>query len=766
MPTFHCHITGRVQGVGFRPLVHTLAKSEEISGQVSNGRSGVHIHFEATREKAKRFIDRVIAARPEHAVITAYHLEEIEEAKFKGFTIVQSQDRDQFDQKIAPDFATCTSCLSELNDQNNRRYNYPFITCTVCGPRYSIIKNAPYDRQLTSMLAFHQCETCSEEYEDLNDRRYYSQTNSCAVCGVHLTVLKEPTYSQKIVDPIDKSVETLKNGDIVSLKGIGGFLLMCDAANLSAIQTLRDRKQRPDKPFAVLYPNIEWVEDQFELSSYERNALLSPEAPIVLLSPKKKVTIAKEAIAPGLNKIGVMLPYAPLLHLISQKVGRPLIATSGNVSGSPIIHADDKAVETMSLFADLVIGNNREIINPQDDSVVQFAKDQRIILRRSRGLAPAYFGKTNSLSDDQVMAMGAQMKGSLAIANGANWHVSQYLGSLESFDAQQVYQETLAGLIKITGLKPKIVLSDMHPGFFASQKGKEIAREETILQMDIQHHEAHFASVLLENDLVDQESPVLGVMWDGTGLGTDGQIWGGEFFVYQTGEMERTFHLEYKQATKNDLMAKKPRLSALSYATNSDFFTERTQRQFNPTELKIARVQLANGNIRTSSIGRLFDAMASWLGLIQECTFEGQAAMLLEACAAQYHGPKKGYYDFELLEDEISMGLFLNQLKSDLKADKPIEELAFKFHLSLAKLIEKVANELQINKLAFSGGVFQNALLVSLIQEHLSGDFSLYFNKELCPNDENISFGQLAHFFIQRQFFNLNKEHHVFSDTR
>lgn len=757
--TFHIHIRGQVQGVGFRPYVFRLAEQFLLRGTVCNASDGVHIELTTDQTIAQDFYQKLLENAPILSKITHSSIEIIEDKFFLegNFNIIQSNESQKANLLITPDFALCDGCKKELKDPQNHRFEYPFITCTNCGPRYSIIKKLPYDRDKTTMDAFKICPTCNSEYNDVHDRRYYSQTNSCTTDGVILS------------HSVSEVIAAINAGKIISIKGIGGYLLMCDATNAEAINILRERKHRPTKPFAVMYPNLEMLEKDVILRGSEKEALQSPQAPIVLLNLKEELTskIQVGLIAPKLSQLGVMLPYTPLFELITEGVGKPIIATSGNISGSTVIFQDDKALEYLSEIADLIVSNNREIVVPQDDSVVKFTEycGKKIVIRRSRGFAPTFLSqppnpqKGNSPSANSPfggwgagssgLALGAMLKSTFSWAHRGNIYVSQYLSDLESFDTQESFEHTLNHFLTIFDDKPQHIITDKHPDYFSTQLGERLSNEWQIPINKVQHHKAHFAAVMAENDLFEAKDPILGVIWDGTGLGDDGNIWGGEFFKYENADYLRCYYFDYFPLILGDKMSREPRISALSLAYDVMGAEDFLSKKFTDTEGVLYRKLLTQeGVLQTSSVGRLFDGVASLLGLADKVSYEGEAAMLLEESAKRYF--KIQGLDFSesyIFEGSsyyrIPTKTLIQNIVFDLKKGKDRDLIAAKFHVSLVKIIKKVAQNTGCKKLAFSGGVFQNSLLVDLIIHHLDTEFELFFHQQLSPNDENISFGQL-----------------------
>lgn len=746
----HLHIQGQVQGVGFRPFVYRLALEMGLKGWVNNGVDGVHIEVGGTVDTIQHFAQRIVVEAPALARITAVHQRVLPFQTFPDFRIIASESLSSIPQLLlTPDFGLCTDCKRELHQASNFRYQYPFITCTNCGPRYSIITGLPYDRPLTTMQDFGMCPTCQAEYDDPLNRRYYSQTNSCPTCGIQLQYIEcKNDTSENNEAALQAAIAALDAGKIVAVKGIGGFLLMADATNVRAIQTLRQRKQRPSKPFALLYPDLECLASDVIVSPQAGAALQSSVAPIVLLplqpQPKSEVQVA--LLAPGLRRLGVMLPYAPLLELIGTALGRPLVATSGNLSHTPITYTNEQALERLGDIADGILLHNREIVVPQDDTVLAFSprQQQKIVIRRSRGLAPTlllpHFQAQNGL-----LAMGALLKSTFAFTHQNNLYLSQYLGDLEDFDTQQNYQLTLRHLLNTLQVEPTCILVDLHPAYASSQLGREMAEARGLPVVTIQHHLAHFGAVLAEHDLLDQMEPVLGVIWDGVGLGEDGQIWGGEFFVYHQKQFQRKNHFQYFPYFMGDKMAREPRLAAFAILGPDPFL----ESKFSAAEWANYQVLWQKKQVvQTSSMGRIFDAVAALLGIMDVQTYEGEAALRLEELAWTYwqsENPMPGSYFFDA---HPSPQHLLLQIKTDVEAGLSRNLIAFKFHFSLIQLIKKMVVAEQVQRIAFSGGVWQNSLLVDLARVEL-GAWHLYFQEEVSPNDEGVALGQVAVFAMQ-----------------
>ncbi len=699
-------------------------------------------------KRRRLFYDKIVKEPPPLAMIKQHNIIEVEKILFKDFEIIKTKKGDKLNLALTPDFGLCVVCREEISDANNRRYLYPFTTCVNCGPRWAITKTFPFERNNTSMNDFEMCNTCQKEYEDPLNRRFHSQTNTCNSCGIQLVLenadgevleIKRKSFFKKIS-------ELLKEGNIVAIKNTGGYLLCCDAANEEVIARLRHLKRRPKKPFAVLYPNLELLEQQLKLNPVEINDLSSTERPIVIVSNVNfKGNLALEQLAPGLRQLGVMLPYTGLLQLLCDELKQPIVATSGNFHGSPILSQKEKAKELISGIADYFVHHNLPIINPQDDSVVKysFKSSQKVMFRRSRGYAPNFF-EFSSQGNEKILAMGSHLKSTLAFIPKDYLYISQYIGNLDHFDVFQRFVQTTAGLMKIFEQQPGVILVDKHPGYLSTQYGKELSDKYVADKWYVQHHKAHFASVLGECDLFKSEDPVLGVVWDGTGYGEDHQIWGGEFFIYQANSIERLTHFDYFNWLAGDKMSQEPRLSFLSLADHNA--KEVLNKKFSQSELGIYNTLKKTNKLKTSSVGRLFDAVASLLNICDVNTYEGEAAILLENIVLNI--------DLELCKAYCSVGdalriptedLWENLYADFLKGVKK-ETIISNFLFTLATIILEIAKREKYKKIAFSGGVFQNTSLIDMIKEMSGNQFQLYFNRNLAPNDENISYGQIMYY--------------------
>lgn len=748
LKTYKLVITGQVQGVGFRPFVYVLARQFNLTGTVSNNEEGVIIYLTGSEKDIKSFISELIANPPKVSRINAHHYEEIELQTFDDFNIIHSQKGSKLNLQLTPDFAICMDCANEITDPKNRRFYYPFTTCVNCGPRWAITNTFPFERDHTSIVEFEMCDDCESEYTNPEDRRFHSQTNSCSTCGIdmYLTNNKRELLEYANTEFYDKIARLLDEGKIIAIKNTSGYLLCCDATNGEVVKKLRQRKKRPTKPFAILYPTLELLQQHLSLTEKHIEALSSTERPIVII-PKTNFNgkLAVDELAPNLNQLGIMMPYTGILQLLAESLTIPIVATSGNLHGSPIISDEDESLKLLGSVADYFVSHNLSITNPQDDSVVKYSTKfgQEVLFRRSRGYAPNYFGKEQT-ANRKIMAMGGHLKSTIGFLPNDYVYVSQYLGNLDHFDVYDRFTQTASKFIEIFEQKPDIILIDSHPAYHSTQHGIELGKQFQAEVKKIQHHKAHFASVLGEHELFDNQEPILGVIWDGTGYGDDGHIWGGEFFNYNTECMDRVSHFEYFDWLAGDKMAKEPRLSFFSLADAT--MGSEVAKKFTSKELAIYESVRKKNKLKTSSVGRLFDAVASLLDICDQNTYEGEAAILLENSISEYDLEKCTSYATVSDSGIIpTKSLFLN-LYSDLKKGLDREVIITNFLYTLATLVFQIAKNQNTKAIALSGGVFQNTVLVDMIIEMAKNEYKLYFNRNLSPNDENISFGQINYY--------------------
>ncbi|QSR85291.1 carbamoyltransferase HypF [Methylacidimicrobium sp. B4] len=751
------HLDGKVQGVGFRPFVYRLARESGLAGWVSNGLDGVDIRVEGEVEALDRFCAALLRDYPPIAVVTRAEIEEAPLGEDGGFVVRESRRVGRATVLLLPDLDLCERCRQEMNDPGNRRFHYPFITCTECGPRYSILRGLPYDRERTTMEPFRMCPECAREYGDPADRRFHSQTNSCPSCGVRVELLDpRGTPLASGSGAIEEAAQRIGRGEIVALKGVGGYLLLVDATDPRAVAELRRRKRRPSKPFALLFPDLAAARREARVGPEEERWLLCREKPVVILGRREGPSRIAAGVAPGEETLGIMLPSAPLPALLLDRLRGPVVATSANLSESPILATEEELLGSLGSVVDAVLSHNRGIESALDDSVVRLSPflAKPLLLRRARGFAPLFLPGGFAVDPDAaILAMGAQRKATVTLAHQGNLTLSQDLGDLESWEAQENFRRQVAHLCRLLAFEPRRIVVDLHPGYASVEEGLARARERGLPVERVQHHRAHFWAVLAEHSLLWERQPVLGAVWDGTGLGEDGTIWGGEFFLWREGQMERMAHLEEFPLLLGEKAIREPRLSALALWGSCASMRERLEARFRPAEWPIYQGLLAQGRFfRTTSVGRLFDGVASLLGLCDRASYEGEAAGRLETKALRYARSLGGVarwreeqpYPLPLLSGGVvSLEGLRAGIAGDLARSAPPEEIAFRFHRSLAELAGRVAESVGGQKLALAGGVFQNGLLVDLIEALWGERFSVYSCRDLSPNDESISFGQM-----------------------
>lgn len=759
MISYEIHISGRVQGVGFRPFIFNLAEEFGLKGYVSNDELGVIIVCQG--ENSEQFFNDIHHRKPKSSEIIFSEIKEIKTAEiFDNFYIKPTEKNIVVDIPLTPDFATCESCENELFDEKNPRYFYPFTTCTQCGPRYSVTKKFPFERENTAIEVFKMCPNCLAEYQNPDDVRFHSQTNSCPNCGIQIWLKDNQgnEFKGSNKEIFEKLAEELSQGKIVALKNTAGYLLMCDATNSEAVLELRKRKRRPTKPFAVLFSGISTMQEYLEISELQIQHFKSSESPIIVTKIKDKKDLAIEEISPNMNTIGAMFPYSGTLKLISKTFGKPLIATSGNFHGSPICSTTEEAEQILDKIADYFLHNTLEIQHPQDDSVIKFSPKhhQKIVFRRSRGFAPNYFF-AEELSElnkekNKILCLGGDLKNTFAVVPNNHVYISEFIGDLANFETYERFENTVKSYQKIFNFEPNLILSDLHPKYenqnIISKFSKKSAQSAQSARVEeIQHHKAHFASILGEKKLWKKDK-VLGIIWDGIGFGTSTEIWGGEFFLFENQKIERVAQLENFVWILGDKMSKTPKISALSISENN----EDLKFAFDENEWKIYTNLIEKSEVKTSSMGRFFDAVAFVLGYEKPLFFEGEPAMWLEKISQEKF--PTDFTDFHRLKDYLKNDEFENiptkklfsKILEEKKSGKSAGEIGLNFHYTLIKAIEKIAQRFAVKELAFSGGVWQNALLVDLAIEFLGDKFELHFHEKLSPNDENISFGQLNYY--------------------
>jgi hydrogenase maturation protein HypF len=729
-------IRGAVQGVGFRPFIYRLAIEMGLTGWVSNSSQGVVIEAEGITEQLQTFIQRIPLELPPLASIHSLEHRFLDAVGFPAFEIRASDAEGQKTAIILPDFATCRDCLAEIFDSANRRYHYPFTNCTNCGPRFSILDTLPYDRSNTTMRGFEMCSACREEFENPLDRRFHAQPNACPQCGPHLEMWEANGAIREVhYDALLNAVQRLKSGQIVAVKGLGGFHLMVDARSPKAIETLRQRKHREEKPLALMAPSVEWVRHACIPTLEEERLLCGPESPIVIL--RRRGDSLPEQVAPRNPYLGVMLPYTPLHHLLMREMNGPVVATSGNLKDEPICTDEREALEKLKGIADVFLVHNRPIRRHVDDSIARVLQDRPQILRRARGYAPLPIRLKATLPP--TLGVGAHLKNTIALAvagdpkEGTKVFVSQHIGDLETPEALGAFRKIISDLQASFDVRPESVVCDMHPDYLSTQ----YAASRNPVR--VQHHWAHVASCMAENDL---EPPVLGVSWDGTGYGTDGTIWGGEFLVADGETFKRAGHFRTFPLPGGQAAARRPRQTAAGL-----LFEVMGPEAFDRDTPVIVRQMLMRGfrTLRTSSVGRLFDAVASLSGIRQEASFEGQAAMELEFAI---HEPDDDSYPYEIRTGKTLVADWepmIRAILSDIRGGTAPGQIAVRFHNTLVEILVQMALNLGIAKVALTGGCFQNRYLTErAIQRLRASGFQPHWHQRIPPNDGGIAFGQIA----------------------
>lgn len=746
-------IEGIVQGVGFRPFVYNLARRAGLVGEVLNDASGVTIVVEGETAVLNTFTAALRSDAPPLALIERITTENLTVSTnghtLDSFTIGSSQPSDSRSAFISPDIASCDDCLREMFDPEDRRFRYPFINCTNCGPRFTIIEDVPYDRPFTTMSPFEMCADCLAEYQDPTNRRFHAQPNACPACGPQLQLLMndgQELIGSTVKDMVQQAQLLLRQGEIVAVKGLGGFHLACDATNAQTVQRLRTLKHRWDKPFALMAADLNVVYTICEIDATEIELLTNRKRPIVLLKAKQRTAVAP-AVAPNQKTLGVMLPYTPLHHLLlAASPVSLLVMTSANLSDEPIIYRDEEVTEKLDAISDFVLTHNRTIHMRCDDTVFQVVNGLKQPLRRSRGYAPQPLSLGFEFHQP-VLAVGAHLKNTFCLGKNRHAFLSHHIGDLENLETLTSFQEGVKHFDRLFDISPQIVAHDLHPDYLSSRYALEL---ENLTPIAVQHHHAHIASVMAEHKLTE---PLIGVAFDGSGYGPDGTIWGGEFLVADLGNFERVAHLRQVALPGGEKAIHQPwRVAAawlqqlygdewltweLPFSQNLDGRSWQVMKQMIEQELN---------SPQTSSMGRLFDAVAALIGLRQAVTYEGQAAIELEAIADKSISDR---YDFCLRWPALDPGPLFEEVIADLQKNVPTPVIAAKFHNSIAGVITAVCLKLRqergLNQVALSGGVFQNAFLLSRTMEWLhKNEFELFINQQVPPNDGGIALGQAA----------------------
>ncbi len=745
-------LRGAVQGVGFRPFVHRLANELAVTGWVNNSPQGVFVEAESPRPTLEQFVHRLEAEKPPRSFIQSVETTWHEPVGFKKFEIRPSEISGEKIAFVLPDIATCPDCLREIGDPANRRYQYPFTNCTNCGPRFSLINALPYDRANTSMEKFVMCPACQAEYENPSDRRFHAQPNACPVCGPQLEFWNadgEIIFGGN--DALLAAVNAIRRGKIIAVKGIGGFHLLADARNENVVRRLRVRKSREEKPLALMFPSLQSVKRVCDVSILEERLLTSPEAPIVLLKKygSQQSEIAN-AVAPNNPNLGAMLPSNPLYHLLMAELKFPVVATSGNLSDEPLCTDELEALVRLRDIADCFLVHDRPIVRPEDDSIAQVVLNHEMILRRARGYAPlpvTLKSQIGNRKSEIILAVGAHLKNSVALAVGENVFISQHLGDLETEQATAAFRRACADLPKLYGVEPVRIAADLHPDYLSTKFAQE--RDKKII--GVQHHVAHVLSCVTENEV---ELPALGVAWDGTGYGPDGTIWGGEFFRIGKDKVKRVAHLRPFRLPGGDKAVKEPRRAALGLLY--ELYGEATfemghlppLREMPPIEMVALKgiLQRRLNSPPTSSVGRLFDAVASLVNLRHRMGFEGQPAMDLEFAVGEVEADER--YDLPLVSRPPSLVLdwsrMIHEILADVNNGISVANISAKFHNALTEAVVVVARQFGEPRVVLSGGCFQNRYLLERIVTRLRAEnFQPYWQQRVPTNDGGIALGQI-----------------------
>jgi hydrogenase maturation protein HypF len=748
-------IRGIVQGVGFRPFAYNLAARLCLTGFVKNQTGGVLIEVEGEPPALERFVAELTERPPPLAQITHLSWESLAPRGEGEFRIESSAADAASPVFISPDVAVCPECLAEVFDPADRRHGYPFLNCTNCGPRLTIITGAPYDRQRTTMAAFPMCAACRAEYDDPRDRRFHAQPTACAACGPRLQSLDGKGQLVVASDPLAHFAAALLDGKIGALKGLGGYHLVCDARNARAVAELRRRKHRDEKPFAVMAPDVEGAGALCEVGQAERELLLSTRCPIVLLRKCSPGPVADE-VAPRNPWLGVMLPYTPLHHLLLRAVGGvPLVMTSGNRSDEPIAYRDDEAVEKLAGIADLFLVHNRPIYVRCDDSVTRVVDGVEQPLRRSRGYAPRPISLPFECPQP-ILAVGGQLKGTFALGRGRQAFLSHHLGDLDHYEAFRAFEKDVTLYQDLFGVTPSCLAHDLHPDYATSHYARERAARQGVRLLSVQHHHAHMASCMAEHGLTE---PVIGVTFDGSGYGTDGAVWGGEFLVGDYRDFHRAAHLRYVGLPGGDQAVREPWRMAVAHLADAGADYAVLKARILPIELRLIEKMLERrfNSPWTSSAGRLFDAVAALAGVRDRVSYEGQAAVELEWLAEET--PADGVYSFDLAKPPnnkaanaplvVDTRLLIRAVAADVGKGVERSVIARRFHSTLVELVAVVCGRIRettgLGAVVLSGGVFLNALFTREIGARLDGDgFRVYRHQLTPPNDGGLSLGQLA----------------------
>ncbi len=734
-------VKGLVQGVGFRPFIYRLAKKHHLNGNVKNNNEGVEIHIEGAYESIENFISSLKIEAPKASQISSVIQERTNIQNLPDFKIIKSRNQSVEITEISPDISVCDNCLADMKIQHHR-INYPFINCTNCGPRFTIIKDLPYDRDKTTMQIFSMCNQCKSEYTDILNRRFHAQPVACNNCGPHYELITDNERIENLSNILTTTSRQIDNGEIIAVKGLGGFHLACDALNEESVSKLRIGKNRDGKPFAVLFRNIEELTKYAYLNKKEKELLTSWRKPIVLVKAKKK--LARD-VCVEFNTIGAMLPYMPIHYLLFEKLKTPVIVlTSGNISEEPIIINNKDALNNLNKITNNFLLYNREIHNRTDDSVATVVNNKERLIRRSRGYVPnpVYFHH----DVDGILSTGAELVNCFCIGKQSQAILSQHIGDLKNIETLEFFEESISRFKKLFRVKPSLIACDLHPDYLSTRW----AKEQNLPVVQIQHHHAHIASCMAEHQL---DEPVIGIAMDGIGMGEDGNIWGGEFLIADINNYSREYHFEYIPMPGGDAATHHPWRMAVAYLRK--FFKKEINTSDTPAfgiinseEMKLVNNALKNkiNTPLTSSAGRLFDAVSAITGLCLNSSFHAEAPMRLEN---EIDRKINASYSFEVTNKSISFQNTFAGIIDDINNNIPVSVISAKFHNTIINVIftivEKLCNKTGIKKVVLSGGTFQNRYLLQKSEELLSEEgYQVYTHSKIPSNDGGIALGQLA----------------------
>jgi len=738
------HLTGLIQGVGFRPFVFRLAEEAGLKGYVLNDTSGVTIEVEGPLHALEEFLLRLDRDKPAISRIFSLQHSFLPERGFTSFDVRESKESGTMHLSILPDISVCEDCMEEIAAPKDRRFIYPFTNCTNCGPRYTIIRRLPYDRHNTSMKDFIMCPDCNAEYSDPENRRFHAQPNACHKCGPWLALHDaDGAIICEREDALEKATNLLRKGYIIAVKGIGGYHLVCDATNDESVKRLRGKKHREEKPMAVMFPNIEMIHAETHINPAEERAIISIEKPIVIVRKKADSSTAP-SVSPGNETLGVFLPYTPLHYLILKKLRRPVVATSANMTDEPIVCDEADAFSRLAGIAEYFLTHNRDIVRRCDDSVVRIIADRQVPIRRSRGFVPLPL-RLPFRFPKPVLALGPYMNNTFAVGIDNFVYLSQHIGDLDTPVAHEFYEEAIRDMLSLLSVRPEVVISDLHPGYYSTRYGEEHYPDRL---RKIQHHYAHILSCMAENE-IPEEKEVIGFAFDGTGYGPDETIWGSEVIVASYSSFRRAFHLRPYRLPGGEKAVKEPCRSALSllYETFGD---EAIKVPLSPIPGKersflIEMMRKGVNSPLTSSMGRMFDAVASLTGLNHKVSYHAQAAIALEQAAMRSDSGDS--YPFIIKNGIIYHMPIIQSITDDLRGGVSRETIARKFHNTIVEIIISASKEIRretgISLVALSGGVFQNALITGNAVNRLTElGFTSLVHQLVPPNDGGIALGQ------------------------